>query len=92
MLSRQIKWESSKKEVVVMYANRMQYVVFFQGKHVLEKLQSLPVDITYISEKQGYAVCYGDKEIESNLKKQLKDVKGFKFVGPSQLYDANLNF
>jgi len=75
-----------------MYANRMSYVIFYQGKQVLDKLKSLPVDITYISEKQGYAVVYGDKDIEANLKKQLKDVKGFKFVGPSQMFDANLNF
>jgi uncharacterized protein YlbG (UPF0298 family) len=75
-----------------MYASRMSYVVFYQGKQVLDKLKSLPVDITYISEKQGYAVVYGDKDIEANLKKQLKDVKGFKFVGPSQMFDANLNF
>lgn len=75
-----------------MYASRMSYVVFYQGKHVLDKLKTLPVDITYISEKQGYAVVYADKDIEANLKKQLKDVKGFKFVGPSQMFDPNLNF
>jgi hypothetical protein len=70
----------------------MQYIVFYQGKNVLDKLQSLPLDIAYISEKQGYAVVYGDKEQEQAYKKQLKDVKGFKFFGPSQLYDENLNF
>lgn len=75
-----------------MYANRMQYVVFYQGKQVLEKLKTLPVDIAFISEKQGYAVCYGDKEIEPQLKKQLKDVKGFKHLGTSQTFDTNLNF
>jgi uncharacterized protein YlbG (UPF0298 family) len=75
-----------------MYANRMSYVVFYQGKQVIDKLKSMPVDITYVSEKQGYAVVYGDKDIEANLKKQLKDVKGFKFVGASQMFDANLNF
>jgi uncharacterized protein YlbG (UPF0298 family) len=75
-----------------MYANRMSYVVFFQGKQVLDKLKTLPVDISYISEKQGYAVVYGDKDIEQTLKKQLKDVKGFKHVGTSQTYDSNLNF
>ncbi|PKK99516.1 MAG: hypothetical protein CVV57_00225 [Tenericutes bacterium HGW-Tenericutes-2] len=75
-----------------MYANRMSYVVFYQGKHVIEKLRSLPVDISYVSEKQGYAVVYGDKDIEANLKKQLKDVKGFKHIGPSQLFDPNVNF
>jgi uncharacterized protein YlbG (UPF0298 family) len=75
-----------------MYANRMSYVVFFQGKQVIDKLKTLPVDISYVSEKQGYAVVYGDKDIEQNLKKQLKDVKGFKHVGTSQTYDPNLNF
>jgi len=75
-----------------MLANRMQYIVFYQGKHVLEKLQSMPIDVAYISEKQNYAIVYGDKEQEQSYKKQLKDVKGFKFFGPSQLYDENLNF
>lgn len=75
-----------------MYANRMQYVIFFQGKQVVEKLKNLPVDIQYVSEKQNYAIVYGDKDIETTLKKQLKDVKGFKYVGPSQMYDDTLNF
>ncbi|MDI6452926.1 DUF2129 domain-containing protein [Peloplasma aerotolerans] len=75
-----------------MYANRMAYVVFFQGKQVVEKLKSLPVDVSYISQKLNYAIVYGDNQIEQTLKKQLKDVKGFKYVGPSQLYDETLNF
>ena len=81
-----------REEEAVMLANRMQFIVFYQGKQVLEKLQSMPVDIAYVSDKQSYAVVYGDKEQEQNYKKQLKDVKGFKFFGPSQLYDENLNF
>ncbi|MCR3906301.1 MAG: DUF2129 domain-containing protein [Tenericutes bacterium] len=75
-----------------MYANRMAYVVFYQGKQVVEKLKSLPVDVSYISQKLNYAIVYGDNQIEQTLKKQLKDVKGFKYVGPSHLYDENLNF
>ncbi|MDY0075153.1 MAG: hypothetical protein WC992_03910 [Acholeplasmataceae bacterium] len=75
-----------------MYANRMQYVVFYQGKQVPEKLKNLPVDIAFVSEKQGYIVCYADKDIESQLKKQLKDIKGFKHLGKSQTYDEGLNF
>lgn len=75
-----------------MYANRMAYVVFFQGKQVVEKLKSLPVDVSYISQKLNYAIVYGDNQIEQTLKKQLKDVKGFKYVGLSQLYDETLNF
>jgi uncharacterized protein YlbG (UPF0298 family) len=70
----------------------MQYVIFFQGKQVLEKLKTLPVDVAFISEKLGYVVVYGDKDIEGQLKKQLKDVKGFKHVGTSQTFDVNLNF
>jgi uncharacterized protein YlbG (UPF0298 family) len=75
-----------------MLANRMQFIVFYQGKHVIEKLQSMPLDIAYVSEKQSYAVVYADKDQELVLKKQIKDVKGFKYFGPSQLYDENLNF
>ncbi|MBU1093308.1 MAG: DUF2129 domain-containing protein [Firmicutes bacterium] len=75
-----------------MYANRMAFVVFYQGKQVQEKLKNMPVDISYISTKQNYAIVYADVEQEQNLKKQLKDVKGFKYFGPSQMYDDNLNF
>jgi uncharacterized protein YlbG (UPF0298 family) len=75
-----------------MLANRMQFIIFYQGKQVLEKLQSMPLDIAYVSEKQGYAIVYADKDQEQALKKQIKDVKGFKYFGPSQLYDENLNF
>lgn len=75
-----------------MEIKRMSYIVIYQGKHVLQKLEKLPVDIAYISEKLHYAVIYADKEQEGNIKKQLKDVKGFKFFGPSYLYDENLNF
>lgn len=75
-----------------MYANRMSYVVIYQGKKVLEKLKTLPVDIAYVSEKLNYAIVYGDVDVEQTLKKQLKDVKGFKHISASQLYDTNLNF
>ncbi len=75
-----------------MYANRMQYIIFYQGKQVIEKLKNLPVDVAFISQKLGYAICYGDKESEQTLKKQLKDVKGFKHITTSQTFDSNLNF
>lgn len=75
-----------------MLANRMQFIVFFHGKQVLEKLSSLPVDISYISEKQGYVIIYADKDQEQTLKKQLKSVKGYKHFGPSHLFDEGLNF
>ena len=75
-----------------MYANRMSFVVFYQGKKVIEKLKTMPVDIAYISERLNYAIIYGDKETEASLKKQLKDVKGFKHLSPSQTFDSNVNF
>ncbi|MFA5560401.1 MAG: DUF2129 domain-containing protein [Acholeplasmataceae bacterium] len=75
-----------------MEIKRMSYIVIYQGKHILERLSKLPVDVAYVSKKLHYAVIYADKEQEKNLKKQLKEVKGFKFFGPSHLYDENLNF
>jgi uncharacterized protein YlbG (UPF0298 family) len=75
-----------------MYAKRMAYVIFYQGKHILTKLEQLPVDIAYISKKQNYAIVYGDADFEGSLKKQLMEVKGLKYFGPSHLYDENLNF
>lgn len=75
-----------------MYTKRMAYVIFYQGKHVIEKLKSLPVDVSYVSKKQHYAIVYGDEHVEKTLKNQLKNVKGFKHIGPSQTFDENLNF
>ena len=75
-----------------MLANRMQYVIYFQGQQVIEKIKSLPVDIAYVSEKQNYMICYGDANIEKSLRKQLKDVKGFKHIALSQAFNESLNF
>jgi uncharacterized protein YlbG (UPF0298 family) len=52
----------------------------------------LPVDISYISEKQNYAVVYFDKANEQMIQKQMKNVKGLKHFGPSQTYNEELNF
>lgn len=75
-----------------MHANRMAYVVFYKGKHVIKRIKTLPVDISYVSKKQNYAIVYGDAGQEQALKKQLKNTKGFKYIGPSRLFDENLNF
>lgn len=75
-----------------MNVNRMAFVVFYQGKRVLERIKNLPVDVAYISKKQNYAILYGDMEQAENLRKKLRMVKGFKFIGPSHMYDENLNF
>ncbi len=75
-----------------MYTNRISYVAMYQGKHVINKLNNLPVDISYISEKQHYVVIYLDKANEEMIVKQMKNVKGLKHFGPSQTYDEGLNF
>lgn len=75
-----------------MYANRMSYIVYYNGKHVLEKLKTLPVDISFISEKLNYLILYADLDQEQNLKRQLKNVKGFRQIVKSNLYDKELNF
>jgi uncharacterized protein YlbG (UPF0298 family) len=75
-----------------MYTNRISYVAIYHGKHVLNKLKNLPVDISYISEKQNYAVVYFDKSNEQMIQKQMKNVKGLKHFGPSQTYNEELNF
>lgn len=75
-----------------MYANRMAYVVIYFGKQVPNVLSTMPVDVSYISKKQNYAIFYGDRAQENQYKNKLKDVKGFKFFGISLLYDENLNF
>lgn len=75
-----------------MYTNRISYVAIYHGKHVLNKLKNLPVDVSYISEKQHYAVLYFDKSNEDMIIKQMRNVKGLKHFGPSQTYDQDLNF
>lgn len=74
-----------------MAVNRMCYIVFYQGKHVLTKLETLPLNLTYISQKQNYAVFYADQNQENNIKKQLKEVKGFKHMMNSPIFNESLN-
>jgi len=75
-----------------MLAERAGYVVFFRGKHIPEKLNTLPVNVAFTSEKSKYIVFYADKKEEQNIKKQLKKIKGFKGFIPSHLYDETKNF
>ena len=75
-----------------MLVERMSYVVFFKGNRVLKKLETLPIDITYVSKKKNFVVIYTDKNNEEVIKKQLKSVKGFKGLSQSQTFDENLNF
>ena len=75
-----------------MYTNRISYVAIYHGKHALNKLKNLPVDVSYISGKQHYAVIYFDKSNEDMIVKQMKNIKGLKHFGPSQTYNDELNF
>lgn len=75
-----------------MLVNRMSYVVFFKGKHVINKLNELPLDVVYISKKKRFAVIYTDKSNENQIRKTLKKTKGFKGFTQSQTFDESYNF
>ncbi|QWB95856.1 DUF2129 domain-containing protein [Mycoplasmatota bacterium] len=75
-----------------MLAERASFVVFFRGKHMMNKINELPVDVAYQSDKSNYVVIYADKKEEENLRKQLKKIKGYKGFAPSYLYDETRNF
>jgi uncharacterized protein YlbG (UPF0298 family) len=72
--------------------NRMQYVIHYKGGQVVKKLETLPVDIAYISKKLSYTIVYADQDYESRLFKALKFTKGFKHFSPSLMFDETLNF
>lgn len=74
------------------YTNRRGYVVFYRGKNVIKKLQHLPVEIPYTSDKMQYAIVYADQDYEQKLKKTLRFTKGFKHISPSKTFDESLNF
>ena len=75
-----------------MLVERMSYVIFFKGKEVLSSLESLPLDVAYVSKKKRFVVVYTDKTKEEQIKNTLKKVKGFKGISPSQIFDESLNF
>lgn len=75
-----------------MLAERAGFVVFFRGKHMSEKLKTLPVNVVFQSDKSKYIVFYADKKEEQNLRKQLKKIKGYKGFVPSHLFDETRNF
>lgn len=69
----------------------MNYIVYYQGKKVVEFLEQQKINITYISEKQRYLIFYADLKQENNLRRDLKKVKGFKKMARSPLYNEDLN-
>lgn len=74
-----------------MKLNRQSYVIFYQGKHVVRKLETLAVNIVYVSRRQSYAVFYTDKDQEQAIKKQLRKTKGFRNLSPSPAFNEELN-
>lgn len=75
-----------------MNLERASYVVFYQGKHVVRKLETMPIHLVYVSKKQHYAVFYIDQKEENKMKKELKNVKGFRAFVKSLAFDESLNF
>ena len=62
----------------MLVVDRMAYIVYFQGRDVIKKINSMPVNIAYVSKKNNYLVFYGDNNQVSNYEKQLKKMRGFK--------------
>lgn len=76
----------------MLVVDRMAYIVYFQGRDVIKKINSMPVNIAYVSKKNNYLVFYGDNNKVSNYEKQLKKMRGFKKIEPSLLYNEEIKF
>jgi len=75
-----------------MLVERMAYIINFQGKEVPKKLNSMDVNLVYVSKKANYAVVYVDKSRgEKMLVQNLLNTKGFQGVIPSLFFDENVN-
>ena len=72
--------------------NRVGLVVHYQGKKVLDKLNEFDVNVYYTSKKQHYSVFYIDSNREKEIKKVLQNVKGFRKITETLLYDESYNF
>ena len=70
----------------------MAYIINFFGKEVPKKLETMDVNVYYISKKQNYAIVYADQNRGLNqLTSQLKSIRGFKNISESLSYDSNVN-
>lgn len=70
----------------------MGYIVYYRNKQVLKKLNTMPINISYVSEKMNYAIFYGDKDKEKNYLSNLKKVKGFLKLEQQPIFNEELNF
>lgn len=75
-----------------MDVNKMAYIVYYNGKSIEKKLEKMPVNLSYVSKKLNYLVFYGDLGKEKTYFNHLKNVKGFKKIEASPLYNEDVNF
>jgi len=71
---------------------RMGFIVYYRNKQVLKRLNTLPVNVSYISNKMNYAIFYGDKNKEKNYFNNLRKVKGFQKLEQQLIFNEELNF
>ncbi|WP_026391496.1 DUF2129 domain-containing protein [Haploplasma modicum] len=71
---------------------RMLYIIYFKGNHIIKKIETLPVNVSYVSKKMNYATFYGEKSGEKNYFNQLKNVKGFLKFEKSESYNEEVNY
>lgn len=44
--------------------DRMRYIVYYQGKDIIKRIETLPVNIAFVSKRNNYIVFYGDNDNE----------------------------
>lgn len=75
-----------------MDVSRMGYIVYYRNRQVLKKLETMPVNLAYVSNKFRYAVFYGELKQEKNYFNNLKNVRGFVRFEQQPAFDETLNF
>lgn len=71
---------------------RMAYIVYYKGKGVLKRLETMPVNIAFTSKKLNYTIFYGELSQEKSYLNQLKKIKGFLKFEQSEMFDEEVNF
>lgn len=70
----------------------MAYIVYYRNRQVLKKLETMPINLVYVSNKFRYAVFYGEKRLEKNYFNNLKNIRGFIRFEQQPAFDESLNF
>lgn len=72
--------------------SRKPYIVNYFHNNIVKKLNTMEVNVVYVSKRFKYAVVYIDSDKGDNyLKNQLKKTKGLINVTPSLIFDETLN-